>query len=437
MPLKNSKSIRNSIIYSVFVRNFSEEGTFKEVEDKLDNLRELGVDIIWLMPFYPIGIKKKKGRFGSPYSIRNHQEIANEYGTIEDFKKLCDAVHKNGMKIIIDIVFNHTALDSDLVKQHPEWFYKKPNGEFGNKVGDWTDIIDLDYSNRELWSYQINILKYWIENGVDGFRCDVASLIPLDFWKQARNAINEIKPDCIWLAESIDHNFIRYMRSNNLIAHSDGELYEVFDITYDYDIRHIFNSYLKNDIALSRYVEAIQMQEAIYPSDYIKMRFLENHDQPRIASLVTSKKGLLGWTAVSIFLKGCTLIYNGQEVGSEHLPNLFEKDVIDFTDSGTNLWFFLRQLIHLRDEIPEESVCELVPIDTLDILIIKYYHNNFVTMLFASLKGKTGVIDVELLDGNYINKIDGSVIAVHDNKINCRRHPIILTTNKFLKKGGK
>ena len=185
MARNTDLNLRGEVIYSIYVRNHSEEGTFKAVEKDLERIKNLGTDIIWFMPIHPIGVKNKKGDLGCPYAIKNYREVNPEYGTLEDFKNCVDKIHALGMKCIIDVVYNHTSPDSWLVENHPEYFYKKSDGNFGNKVGDWWDVVDLDYNNKDLWTYQIDTLKMWAEI-VDGFRCDVASLVPVDFWIKAR-----------------------------------------------------------------------------------------------------------------------------------------------------------------------------------------------------------------------------------------------------------
>ena len=228
-------------MYSVFVRNHTPEGTFQALRSDLARIRALGVDIIWLMPIHPIGEKARKGTMGSPYAIRDYRAVNPEYGTVQDLKELVAHIHQLGMKCIIDVVYNHTSPDSVLAQEHPEWFYRKSDGSFGNHVGDWTDIIDLDYTNRALWQYQIDTLKQWAQI-VDGFRCDVAPLVPMEFWTAARQAVEQVRPGCIWLSESVEPGFINYLRSQNLIAHTDSEVFEVFDIAYDYDIFGIFKA---------------------------------------------------------------------------------------------------------------------------------------------------------------------------------------------------
>lgn len=232
MAVNTNKTYRNQVLYSVFVRNYSEEGTFEALRRDLKRIRDLGVDIIWLMPIHPLGEKARKGSLGSPYAIRDYRAVNPEFGTLEDFKRLVEDIHSLGMKCIIDVVYNHTSPDSWLAEHHPQWFYHKEDGSFGNRVGDWTDIIDLDYSNPDLWDYQIETLKMWAQI-VDGFRCDVAPLVPLDFWLKARQAVEEVRPGCFWLAESVEPEFIRDMRARGLTAHSDSEMYQAFDACYD------------------------------------------------------------------------------------------------------------------------------------------------------------------------------------------------------------
>jgi glycosidase len=207
MAADTDRNLRNQVMYSVFVRQYSKEGTFDKVKEDIPRIRSLGTDIVWLMPIHPIGEVNRKGTLGSPYAIRDYRAVNPEYGTMEDFRALVDEIHANGMKCIIDVVYNHTSPDSVLSKEHPEWFYHKPDGSFGNRIGDWTDIIDLDYSKKELWAYQIDTLKMWAET-VDGFRCDVAPLVPLEFWLQARRAVAEVRPGAIWLSETVEPPFI-------------------------------------------------------------------------------------------------------------------------------------------------------------------------------------------------------------------------------------
>lgn len=333
MAKGTKKELRNQLIYSIFVRNYSREGTFEAVRLDLKRIRDLGTDIIWLMPIHPIGETNRKGSLGSPYAIRDYRAVNPEYGTLEDFVRLTDTIHDMGMRVIIDVVYNHTSPDSVLAKEHPEWFYRKPDGSFGNKTGDWWDVIDLDYNARELWAYQIETLCMWAKY-VDGFRCDVASLVPVDFWMQAREAVAKVRPDAIWLAESVHGGFMVYNRFRGIPAWSDAELYRAFDMEYDYDIYDGYLGYLEGKNTLQDYCWMVNRQEQIYPDNYVKVRYLENHDQPRAHFLIPDERSLRNWTAFQFFQKGAAMLYAGQEKGCTHCPSLFDKDTLAWSGHG-------------------------------------------------------------------------------------------------------
>ena len=348
MAANTDLSLRNVVIYSIYIRNHTEEGTFQSILPDLDRIKALGTDIIWFMPIHPIGEKNKKGSLGCPYANRDYRSVNPCYGTMEDFKTLVQAIHEKGMKCMIDVVYNHTSPDAILVTEHPEFYYRKPDGSFGNKTADWTDVIDLDYRNPDLWDYQIKSLRMWA-GIVDGFRCDVASLVPVEFWKRARESVAEVNPDCIWLAETVHGSFNLYNRILGQYAGTDSEMFQAFDMEYDYDIRDVFDRYLKGEAPLSLWLEGMNLQEAAYPDNYIKMRCLENHDQPRIASFIKDEKVLRNFTAMLYFLKGSTLLYAGQEFQNSHLPSLFEKDVF-LRDEAHDQSAFLSKLAEIKKE---------------------------------------------------------------------------------------
>ena len=228
--------LQTQVIYSIYIRAHTPEGTFRAVIPDLDRIRDLGTDIIWFMPIHPIGEQGKKGSLGCPYANRDYRSVNPAYGTLEDFRTLVDEIHRRGMKVLIDVVYNHTSPDAVLFREHPEFYYRDAEGKPGNKFGNWADVIDLDYRVKTLWDYQIESLRFWA-GIVDGFRCDVASLVPLEFWKAARKAVAEVRPDCIWLAETVHRSFAALARRQGFHAMRDTEAFEAFDIEYDYDVR--------------------------------------------------------------------------------------------------------------------------------------------------------------------------------------------------------
>jgi len=193
--------VRDGVIYEIYPRAFSQKGDFNAITARLDELKDLGVTILWLMPIHPIGQEKKKGTIGSPYAVRDYYAINPDYGSAEDLKRLVREAHTRGLKVIIDIVANHTSWDSVLMK-HPEFYKRDAQGNI-TYPHDWYDIAALNYGNQELRRYMTDMLKYWIrEFDLDGFRCDVAGEVPTDFWENARRELEQIKPDIVMLAEA-------------------------------------------------------------------------------------------------------------------------------------------------------------------------------------------------------------------------------------------
>ncbi|MEE1196467.1 MAG: alpha-amylase family glycosyl hydrolase [Lachnospiraceae bacterium] len=425
MASTTKTNLRNQVMYSVYVRNHTEEGTFKALEQDLDRIKALGADIIWLMPIHSVGEKAKKGTLGSPYAIRNYREVNPEFGTLEDLKSLVNAIHEKGMKCIIDVVYNHTSPDSWLVENHPEYFYRKPDGNMGNRVGDWSDIVDLDYNNMELWDYQIETLKMWAGT-VDGFRCDVAPLIPIEFWMRARKEVAEVNPDCFWLSESIEPEFIRELRSRGMVSHADCEVYQAFDVLYDYDIHRIFRNYVDGKCPLSTYADRVNMQEYIYPVNYVKLRYLENHDQDRAKSFIHTQEALMNWTAFIYFQKGMTLIYGGQETENDRTPSLFDKDTVDW-NTGYDISGYLSALYAFKkNPILTDSTYSVKAFDGEDILVGMHVSGEKKLVGVFSFKGQKAEVTVELTDGVYTNILNQAAVEVKDGKIYCDGNPIIV-----------
>lgn len=315
----------NEIIYQIFVRNYSEEGTFHAVQKDLPRLKELGVDIIYLMPIHEIGVKNRKGTWGSPYAIKDYYSISKDLGSKEDFVSLINMIHTLGMKIIMDMVFNHTSPDSVVLEQHPEYYFYR-DGKLGNRVGDWTDIIDLDTNREDTQNYLVDVLKYWISLGVDGFRFDVASIICFDFFKKARK---ELGKDKIFFAESIDYDFVNYLQSMGYGSTPDIDMFPTFDLLYNYSWFRPFERYLKNEMSYED-LKTIIEQDYKYISDKgLRIICFENHDTERVASYVNEDE-LKDIVLDLVKLKGPLFLYMGQEYGTNHRPNLFEKDPVDW-----------------------------------------------------------------------------------------------------------
>ena len=410
MAVNTDPRLQNQIIYSIYVRNHTPEGTFRAVIGDLDRIRALGTDIIWLMPIHPIGVQGKKGTLGCPYANRDYRSVNPEYGTMEDFQELVRQIHARGMKCMIDVVYNHTSPDSVLYAEHPEYFYHNKEGKPGNKVGDWADVIDLDYTNRELWQYLTDTLIMWAKL-VDGFRCDVASFVPLEFWQQARRAVAKVNPDCIWLAETVHQSYGCMARRMGIYSALDFDEFSAFDLEYEYDVREAFDKYLQGKIVLSHYLDMLNFQEAMYPANYNKLRFLENHDQPRICSFVHDEQALVNYTAYLYFLKGTTLLYGGQEFENTHTPSLFEKEPFE-RETGHDLSALLRRLAEVKRQFGCRDWFRASADDENDIAILERGGDGKQFLGVFSLRAKAADVTVSAPDGSYRNMIDGTAVGV-------------------------
>ncbi|MDO5445692.1 MAG: alpha-amylase family glycosyl hydrolase [Eubacteriales bacterium] len=433
MAASTDISLRQQIIYSVYIRNHTPEGTFRALIPDLPRIRALGTDIIWLMPIHPVGEQGKKGSLGCPYANRDYRSVNPEYGTMDDFRALVSSIHQHGMKCIIDVVYNHTSPDSVLASSRPEFFYRKPDGKMGNKTAEWTDVIDLDYNVPELWDYQMETLKIWA-GIVDGFRCDVASCVPVEFWKRARAEVEKIRPGCIWLGETVYTTFNRMNRVFGYYAGTDAEMFEAFDIEYDYDIRESFDKFISGKAPLSLWTELLNHQEVSFPENYIKLRCLENHDRPRAASLFPDDLCLDNAVAMLFFLKGTIMLYAGQEFCCTETPSLFEKDV--FPRSGRNISCDLEKMARLRKEYLEEDDYFFASADDENSIavIIRDNGKNRKIGIF-SLKGKEADVnlcfpdgeDVQVKDGCYTDLINGDKVQIHNGALHCSGKPVIIS----------
>ena len=312
--LKHPEWAKNAVIYQINTRQFTPEGTFRAAEGHLPRLKELGVDILWLMPVHPIGEKNRKGSLGSPYSVRDYYGVNPELGTLEDLKHFVAAAHAEGFHVILDWVANHTAWDNSLVAEHPEWYDRDYKGDFRpTPWWDWSDIIDLDYRHEGLRRYMTDAMKYWVrEADVDGYRCDVAGFVPLDFWNNVRRELDAVKP-VFMLAE---------WESRDLHA-------EAFDMTYAwswYDAVKDVTQGKKND--LSGLFVYYSWNESSYPREAMRMTFLTNHDKNawEATEFEAFGRGLEPAMVLSVVGEGMPLVYNGQEAGNTRRLQFFEKD---------------------------------------------------------------------------------------------------------------
>ncbi len=429
--MKTTKTkLRNLFIYQVYVRNHTEEGTFNALVKDLDRIKELGVDIVYLLPIHPIGVKNRKGSLGCPYSIQDYRKINPELGTLSDFQNLIKEVHSRGMKIMMDVVYNHTSRDSRLLEEHPEWFYKDETGKPANRVGEWSDVYDLDYHvDKGLWHELIDTLEYYAKMGVDGYRCDVASMVPLEFWQKARKAINRINHNFVWLSESVHGYFCKILRDSGFACASEAEIYQAFDMAYDYDVQPDIYNYLNGKAPLRPYLDSLERQEEIYPHNYVKMRNLDNHDCVRIAKFVDKDlEKVKNWYAFSAFQKGAFMVYAGGEFATTITPNLFDKQMFD---KNHDLSEFIRKLADIKKHKLFADGIHKIHYPEIDGVAYNTFEND--KMLYVGIFNvgqSEGYIDVDLKDGRYRNYLDRKIISVKAGKMKLRKEPIILRLRK-------
>lgn len=324
--------VKNRTIYEVNIRQYTKGGTFKEFEDHLPRLKELGVGILWFMPIQPIGEKNRKGTLGSYYSISNYSNVNTEFGTLEEFKSLVKKIHGLGMKVIIDWVANHTAWDHHWTKDHPEFYTKENDGNFKAPFPEWEDVIHLDYSNSDLWDEMINQMIFWLkETGIDGFRCDMAHLVPTVFWNEVRKRLDQIKP-VYMLAESENHDLLEY----------------AFDSIYNWKLLHEMN-----EVAVGKKTANDLINLAINEINYLPngatfMNFTSNHDENSWQGSAIERLHyfLEPLTVLTFLLPGIPLIYSGQEAGNYRRLKFFDKDEIDWKED--KMYSFYKKLIELN-----------------------------------------------------------------------------------------
>jgi glycosidase len=325
----------SAVIYEVNIRQYTPEGTFKAFIEHMPRLKDMGVDILWLMPINPIGEKNRKGSLGSYYSVKDYKSINREYGTMDDFEDLVKEAHALDMYLIIDWVANHTSWDNALVKDHPGW-YKKDS--IGNIISpfDWTDVAQLDYTNKELRTYMTNAMKFWVEEmDIDGFRCDVAGLVPCDFWDSTRVVLNEVKPIF-------------------MLAEAEKEICLVekaFDMNYAWDLHHIMNYIAKRTMDARDLKKYFKQQDSIYDPAVFRMNFTSNHDENSWNGSEFERLGdaAEAFALLTFTVPGMPLIYSGQEIGLNKRLRFFDKDTIEWKEN--NKWTEVyKKFIELKKE---------------------------------------------------------------------------------------
>jgi glycosidase len=324
---------KNDAIYQVNTRQYSASGDFNSVTKDLERIKQLGCDIVWLMPIHEIGQKSRKGLLGSPYAVKDYYSINPEFGNASDLKALVQEAHRLDLKVILDWVPNHSAWDNPLVESHPDWYAKDYKGDFRpSPWWDWDDIIEFDYDQPGLREYMIDALSYWVkEFDIDGYRCDVAGYVPNDFWKQARQALDQIKP-VFMLAEW-----------ENRDVHEHG-----FDMSYAWSWNETLYAIVLGEAHLDKLRKYYSWNERAWPKQAYRMTFISNHDENAWEGTPDEKFGEAQKACIvlSCLGEGMPLIHNGQEAGESKRLAFFERDPIEWRHH--EIGDFYQQLLHLK-----------------------------------------------------------------------------------------
>ena len=331
-----------AVLYEMNVRQLTPEGTLRAAAARLEFLRDLGVDAVWLMPIYPIGEKNRKGTLGSYYSIRDYCAVNPELGTMDDFDDFVAEAHRLGMKVLMDWVANHTSRDARWIAGKPaSWYERDASGEPA-VPWDWTDTAKLDYANRDVWEAQAAAMEFWIaRHAVDGFRCDMAMLVPIEFWQYAAARLRRVKPDLFLLAEAEQRNLF-----------DDG----VFDACYGWEMHHLLNDVARQRVRVTALRDWLRADRGRYPRSAMRLAFTSNHDENSWNGSEFARMGAArGIMAAFTFVVpgGLPLIYTGQEVGYDHSFAFFDRDPIPAESYRANAYTeFYRRLTELRHANP-------------------------------------------------------------------------------------
>jgi alpha-amylase len=355
-------------IYEVNIRQYTSEGSINAFRKHIPRLNEMGVTVLWVMPIFPIGVKNRKGTLGSYYSVKDFKAINPEFGSFEDFIEMVKEAHYYEMKVIIDWVANHTSWDNHWITAYPDYYAKNENGNFFSPY-DWSDVVQLNHQNEAQIDAMISAMEFWVnETHIDGFRCDMAHLVPLNFWRKARLQLEQHKP-LLWLAET-----------------QDTPYFEVFDIIYGWQWLHQMEDYYKSKINIEGLDGVIQSYYQEFKLNKFRLLFTSNHDENSWQGTEYDRLGdaAQAFATLCITLIGIPLIYSGQEEPIKKKISFFEKDAIVFKDY--NLHIFYKKLMHIKKNHPA-----LGATDDIELIRLNTSANNKI-LAYLRKKGTAAIL---------------------------------------------
>lgn len=317
-------------IYCVNVRQFTPEGTLRALVPQLPRLAAMGVGIVWLLPIHPIGERNRKGSLGSYYSVRDYRAVGAEFGSLDDLRAVVAETHRLGMRLILDWVANHSAWDNPLAEHHPAWYRRDAAGAFVPPFPDWTDVIAFEYTNAELRTWMTESLLFWIRAAdIDGFRCDVAGMVPTDFWEAARTALDAEKP--VFMLSEWDDLFDPVHRT---VAAPTGQLRRAFDAQYGFRLHWLLDEIGAGEQPVSALDEYLRLERAHHPPGVSLLNFTSSHDVNSWEGSEYERLGanVLPLAVLAALLPGIPMVYGGQEAAVRHRLAFFERDSIEWAD---------------------------------------------------------------------------------------------------------
>jgi glycosidase len=325
--------VQDKVLYEVSLRHFSEAGNLAGFREQLPRLKELGVGVLWLMPVHPIGIERRSDGLGSPYAVKDYKAFNPEFGTIEEFKAVVKEAHGLGMYVILDWVANHTSPDHPWVREHPDWYMRNEQGQMVSPTPNWPDVVDLNYDVKELRQAMIDAMAFWVrETDIDGYRCDTAEWLPLDFWVEARDALWQIKP-VFMLGEGAKPELVEY----------------AFDAAYAWSLTPNMHEIAQGNKTVTDLVNYLNAEARILPDSGFRLNFTTNHDINAWESTAVDRMGpgLEAFTVLTFTVTGMPLIFNGQEARLDRQLDFFHKVPITWRDDPmADLYRALSELKH-------------------------------------------------------------------------------------------
>jgi glycosidase len=404
-PFAGVPSTKDVVMYEVNMRAFSANGDFKGVQDRLDSIKALSVNVLWLMPIHPIGVLKSVGGLGSPYSVKDYKAVSAEFGTLTDLQNLVIEAHKRNMAVIIDWVGNHTAWDNAWISTHPEWYTKDAAGNIIIPAGtNWADVADLNFGNADMRKAMIDAMKYWIlKANIDGYRCDYADGVPADFWKQANDSLKALP-------------------NRQLIMLAEGSLSAQFTagfaMNYGWDFYGQVKNVYKNRLAASLLFNVHNYEYVNIPSGGFKLRYITNHDQSAWEdspiTIFNGKAGAINAFVLAAYIGGVPLLYNGQEVGRADKTPFFTKSPINW-NSNADMFAEYKRLMAFRQSsnAVKEGALTVINDDANVVVFKRTFQNEEVLVVVNTKNGVSNyTVAADLNNTTWKNALDNTPVTL-------------------------